>query len=287
MSNFALCYDNQADDATLTAGSWHATFVLDNLKDYRVPKFARSTDDAATSTKLRFALPAATYIQALALIGTNCSVGATYRWRLFSDAAFTTGIYDSGTLDLYPSGSMPNAQIPAGASNAGTGKPLQEEADRWQNNIVHLLGASSQHARYGELQITDTANAANYVQAGRLFIGKCFQPARNFAYGDGALRLTSRSGLERSRDGTPYYTAERPDFCIPVAFKWLTEDEALRLLDLQALVDIHGEVLAMWNPGETAYWWRRQVFGRLKELNPIEHPLFASYAAAFQVEGTL
>jgi hypothetical protein len=72
-----------------------------------------------------------------------------------------------------------------------------------------------------------------------------------------------------------------------VAFKWLTENEAMRLLDLQVNMGISGEVLAIWNPDEVAYWWRRQIFGRLKELNPIEHPLYATYAAAFQVEGGL
>lgn len=286
MANFTLCFGNKADGATLSTGSWSTQLNLTNLTDYRLRKVARSTDALAASTKFRFALTGPTYIQALALAATNCSVNATYRWRLFSDAGFTTQIYDSGTLDLYPTGSMPASQIPTGAANFGTTKPLQEEADRFQNNIVHLL-TTPMHARWGDLQITDTGNPDGYVEAGRLFVGQVFRPVRNHAYGDISFRPTSRTRLTRARDGTSYYSEERPDFCIPVAFKWLTEDEAMRLLDLQVHMGLSGEVLAIWNADQVAYWWRRQIFGRLKELNPVEHPLYATYAAAFQVEGTL
>lgn len=274
MSNFLLAYDNQADGATLSAGSWNASLPLDNLKNYVTSKKARSTNALAASTKLRFALAAAVDIGAVGLVATNASLAATYRLQLFSDSGFTVQIYDSGTVDVYPTGSL------------GAGKPTLAEAQRWQQNIFHILSASTS-ARYGELQITDTANTDGYFEAGRLFVGLKFQPTRNAAYGRAALRLTSRTGMVEAEDGTPYFNTRRPRFSIPFSLDWLTEAEAMVLLDMQALVDVHGEVLAMWDPGDIEYAYKRQVFGRLAQLDPIEHPLFATYATAFQVEGVL
>ncbi|HEY0915656.1 MAG TPA: hypothetical protein VGE22_12365 [Solimonas sp.] len=286
MSNFLIAYDNQADGATLTAGSYSASLPRDNLKDYRITKKARTTNATAGSTKVRFALTAPCEIGCVALIAGNASVDATYRLQLFSDSGFTTQTYDSGTVDAYPAGSMPNTEIHPDAPNYGTGKPTAAEIARFQRNIVHVL-SSAQYAQYGELQITDTTNAAGYLEFGRLFIGRVFEPQNNAAYGDVSLRLTSRSGKARARDGTPYFQQERPDFSVPFSLKWLTEAEAMRLVDMQALVDVHGEVLFLWDHEEPAYAFRRQVFGRLRELDPIEHPLYATYAASFQIEGTL
>lgn len=274
MSNFLLAYDNQADGATLTAGSWSASLPLANLKSYVLAKKARSADALAASTKLRFALTGAYSIGAVGLVATNASLAATYRLQLFSDSGFSVQVYDSGTVDVYPTGSL------------GAGKPTLAEARRWQQNIFHILSAATS-AQYGELQITDTANADGYFEAGRLFVGTTFQPTRNPAYGRAALRLTSRTSVVEAEDGTPYFTTRNPRFSIPFALEWLTEAEAMVLLDMQALVDVHGEVLAMWDPGDIEYAYKRQVFGRLAQLDPIEHPLFATYATAFQVEGVL
>lgn len=286
MGNFLIAFDNQADDATLTAGNYNGSLPRNNLKDYRVTKKARTASDSTTDTKVRFALAAPMHVGVVGLMGVNCSVDATSQLRLFSDSGFTTEIYDSEAVEMYPAGTIPYGQIPWGAPNWWTAKPLPAEIARFQRNLVHVL-PDAMYAQYGEIQITDTANSDGYIEAGRLFVGQTFQPKSNPQYGDASLRLTSRSSQTRARDGTPYFNTERPDFCLPFALKWLTEDEAMRLLDMQAIVDIHGEVLVMWDPDNVAYAFRRQVFGRLKELDPVEHPLFATYANAFQVEGVL
>lgn len=286
MSNFALCFENQADTATLSGGNYTVGLPRDNAKDYRLGKKARTVTTATTDTLMRFAFGAAVYVQAVALIATNASPNATFRVRLFSDAAFSVVVYDSTALTLYPSGSMPNSQIPAGAPNAGTGKPTAAEVSRFQNNINHLLSAP-QYAQYGEIAITDTANSAGYLEIGRLFVGRVFQPAKNPEYGAASLALTSRTELVEAFDGTPYFTYKKPRYSIPAAFKWLTQDEAMRALDIQAIADVSGEVLVIWDPTDVAYWWRRQLFGRLKQLDPIQYPLFSTYSGAFQVEGPL
>jgi len=282
-----IAWGNRIDStATLSGGTQATNFPRTNLADYRTSKVWRSGNALATSTLSRFALAAPQYIGLVGLMITNASVDATYRVRLFSDAGFTTTVYDSGTLDLYPLGTIPFGQIPWGAPNWWTGRPLAEEIARFQRNIWHKLGVA-QYARWGEIQVTDTANAAGYLQAGRLFVGQVFQPRFGLQAGKASMQLTARTQVQRARDGTPYFQTERPDFSLPFSLDALTDDEAARVLDLQATVDVHGDVFMAWDAHRRPYAFRRQVFGRLKRLDPIEHPSFALRSTAFQVEGTL
>jgi hypothetical protein len=285
LSNFKLAYGNQADDATLTAGSWNATLARDNLKSYILGKKARSTDATAASTKVRFALAEPAHIGVLGLMATNASVDATYRFQLFSDAGFTASIYDSGTTDVYPLGTIPFGQIPFGAANWWTGRPLAAEVARFQRNVVHVL-TNATYAQYGELQITDTTNPDGYFEAGRLFVGSVMQPAMHPEAGKISLRLTSRTESTRARDGTPYFNEFRPDVCLPFSWDWMDLDEGMRALDIQAIADTHGEVWAAWDTDDVRYLFRRQVFGRLKQLDTLERPAFAQFAMNFEVEGT-
>jgi len=286
VANFILAYANQIDDAVLSAGAWNAGFPRSELQQYSVKRQARTVDAAAASTVLRFALAAPAYIGALGFVATNASQDATYRYRLFSDAGFAAAIADSGTRALYPSGTIPFGQIPFGGPNWWTGQPTEAELARFQRNAIHVL-ANRIYAQYGELQITDTGNAAGYFRAGRVFVGSVFQSQWNPAYGKVSLRLQPRTEIARARDGTPYFNRWPADLCLPFALDWLSNDEAMKLLDVQAIADLHGEVFVAWDHEDPQYAFRRQVFGRLKQLDPIEHPLFATYATAFQVEGQI
>lgn len=287
MSSLLLGYDNQVDGATLTGGSWNSsTYARSMLQDYRLSRPARTLDALATSTKVRFALAAPAYVGLVGLMATNATVEATYRLKLFSDSGFTTSVYDSGTVDLYPMGTIPFGDIPWGAPNWWTGRPLAAEIARFQRNIVHPLSVA-QYAQYGELAVTDTSNPDSYLQAGRLFVGQAFRPTYGLQAGKAAISLSPRTTIQRARDGTPYFQEERADLSVAFSLDALTDSEAMRALDLQALADLHGEVYVAWDTSRPAYAFRRQVFGRLARLNPIEHPSFALRSAAFQVEGLI
>lgn len=282
-----LAYGNRIDDTTtLSGGAWESAYPRPNLADYRLSKIARTANALTTSTLMRFALADPQYIGLVGLMATNASVEAAYQVRLFSDSGFTTVQYDSGTLDLYPMGTIPQGQIPWGAPNWWTGRPLPEEIARFQRNIAHRL-TTAQYAQYGEIKITDTANADGYLQAGRLFVGQVFSPRYGLQTGKASQQLTPRTQVQAARDGTPYFQRERAAFSMPFSLDALTDDEAARVLDLQATVDLEGEVFMAWDANKRPWAFRRQLFGRLKRLDPIEHPSFALRSAAFQVEGIL
>jgi hypothetical protein len=286
MAKFTLGFDNRADLAFLSRGSWQDAYPLERLNDYRVPIKARTTDLLPASTQVAFELSEPCHVGIVGLMGTNASEKAAYRVTLYTSFDFATVIYDSGVRQLHPLGTLPYGTIAWGAPNWWTALPTSDEVSRFQNNVPHVL-TSPMWAQYGIVEIFDSTNPQGYFEAGRLFVGSIFQPQVNPQGGKTSVHLNSRSSVTRAKDGTPYKQIERPDLSMPFALDWLTRDEAMKILDIQAIVDIHGEVIAIEDPDDVTYAFRRQVFGRLAQLDPIEHSSMAVFEAAFQVEGNL
>ncbi|MGE4241729.1 hypothetical protein [Ramlibacter sp.] len=289
MKNFLVAYDNQADGATLSAApgsaAWQTPYPLINLQDYRVKKLAKTANAAVANTKFRFSLAAPAFISMLALANTNASVDARFQWLLYTDNTFTTAKYDSGVLDLYPLGTIPFGAIPWGAPNWWTGRPLPSEIALFQRNIAHVL-STWQYAQYGEFRLLDSANADGYFSAGRFMCAQAFQPRRNAQYG-AAVGLEPRTRVDVARDGTPYFDVMRANLVMPFAFPQLSAIEGMKKLQLDATVESHGEVFAIWDHSDPAYWFQRSLMGRLAKLDRVTHPKFANFETAFQVEGIL
>ena len=196
MSNLMLAWPNLADSAALSSGSWSAGLPLNNLKNRLISKAARSTNALAASTKFDADLGEAMAINAVGLIGTNLTTAATYRIRGASDAGFTSVLHDSGTV------------------SAATQTP----------NLIHAITAAIT-ARYWRVELTDTANPAGYVQAGRLFIGAGWQAAVNASFGTG-LGYESATVMEQSLGGVDYPDKRTPRRVFRFDLDWLTDAEA-------------------------------------------------------------
>jgi hypothetical protein len=81
MSNILLAYGNKATGATLSGGQWESLLPLDNLKNGRLGKVARSSTQGPSATQFRFDLAANCTLRALALVNHNLSTGALWRAR--------------------------------------------------------------------------------------------------------------------------------------------------------------------------------------------------------------
>jgi len=255
MSNLILGYNNLIDNATLSGGSWNGALPLSYVKNRYLSKVARSTNALAASTLIDIDLGSATAVQAFGAIRTNISAsGATYRLRGSNVSNFASGVYDSGTVSA-------NAQTP--------------------DLIVGL--PASVTARYWRLEITDTANAAGYVQIGRLFIGPALAPADNYSKG-AELGYQSRTGVQQSLGGVDHFDIRAGRRLFAFALDWLTEAEAHdQALELQRLCDIHGEVLLIRDPADTTYNQQRHFLGRLQQLSPLKNPYLTIHQAGFEV----
>lgn len=104
-----LGYGNLAGVATLGGGSWDADYPLDNLKNRRLFKKARS---ASTSATITISLPSAASIGIVALCSHNLTAAATVRVQ------GTT--FDSGTNTIYPGEDYAVIVDPAEASASWT-----------------------------------------------------------------------------------------------------------------------------------------------------------------------
>jgi hypothetical protein len=255
MSNLILGYDNLIDAATLSGGSWNASLPLANLKNRYLSKVARSVDDAAASTLVNVDLGSAKSVQAFGAIRTNISAsGATYRLRGSTVSNFASSVYDSGTVSAA-------AQTP--------------------DLIVGLSSAVS--ARYWRLEITDTLNAAGYVQIGRLFIGPALAPADNYSKG-AEIGYQSRTSVQQSLGGADHFDIRQGRRLFTFALDWLTDAEVFnQVLELQRICDIHGEVLLIRDPADVTYNQQRHFLGRLQQLSAIKNPYLTNHQAAFEV----
>lgn len=282
MGNSVLAYDNQIELATLSGGAW--TLALNNLKTKPLSQIARTTNALVGSTTFSAALPSPSLLGLLSLEGTNLSIAATYRWRTFSDAGQTAMLYDSGTLALYPANTivLPQSVTPPGS---WTGLPTLAEIARFQRAIRHVIPVPH-YAQYFRLDITDTANTAGYIQAGRAFAGRSLRPEVNLSHGT-TFQPIPRTEVLRAVSGEKFFSRKRADYAIAFSFDYLSEAEAMQALDLAVLCDLEGDVVFIWDPDEIASRFRKSIYGQLGRVDPIRYPNLIYRSAAFQVEGLL
>ena len=98
MADVVLLYEIFSDQAILSGGSWQ--LPLSNLQTADIAQVARSTNAANSSTIINFNLGSIQPIGGVAFGPANLSPGATWRLRLYSNAAMTVLTYDSGLLTV-------------------------------------------------------------------------------------------------------------------------------------------------------------------------------------------
>ena len=189
--NFLLGYANRIGSATISGGSWLAGAPASNVGTWALADTARSSDALSTSTKLRINHGGA--VTARVLVRHNLSSAATVRWMRGTTAG-GSDVADTGSVAAW-------AFTPRAYDGAVYDVPL--------------LQTEQTSAQYDEIEITDTGNAAGYVEIGRVFVGPAFDPDIGQAYGlrDGHTDLSTvgraHSGAHRSRARRPHTTAPR------------------------------------------------------------------------------
>lgn len=286
MANLILGAPNRIDGATLSGGSWAATLPLNNLKVRTIGKKARSANALAASTQFDVDLGASKNIRLFGAIAHNFSMAATYRLRGSTVANFATTVYDSGAgIPVWPV-VFPSGTIDWENDNWWSGQYTAEDVYGVNWNLIVVLPANTL-ARYWRLEIVDTANAAGYVEIGRVFIGPAWQPTYNCSYG-AALEWETPTTAQAALSGAEYFARRTPFRSQQFTLDWLTVDEALsQAYELQKRVGIDGEVLFIFDPADTVHAIRRQFLGRLRKLSPIEYPYFNTHQIAFEVKELL
>lgn len=244
IGNVRLVSPNEADAATLTASpAMVSTLPVTNLQDQARARVAR-TVGLPTPQYIYGNWSAVKQISAMALVRHNLTGAATLRLRLYAGNNQTGAVlYDSGAVQLgttYPWGSFAWGTVPWGASI------FREWPVAFYVFWFTAVGALS-----CELQMTDAANAAGYMEASRLFLGLYFEPAKNMSFG-ATMSWQEQSEQERSDGGTLRTDAKESYRRWEFDLSLLTQGERATLANIARRAGLRNDLFLSCYPGEGA-----------------------------------
>lgn len=291
MANLLIGWPNRVDEATLAGGSWQAAMPLANVKNRVLGVRARSANAATSSTRMTINLGRLRDVRCLALVNHTLSAPAKVRvLATEGDPAGTPGatLYDSGWVSAwdYGLGAWSLTTFEWADDRFWGGGFLPEEIEGYRATWVHAL-PSVVTAQWWQVQMDDTANAAGFVEVGRVFIGEAWEPEYNASYG-AALGYESRTGVEEAHSGAEYFDRRSAYRVWRGSLDWMSTDEAMtRALELDRRLDVSGEVLFVLDRDDTRNMLRTSFLGRLRRLTAIEHPYLDTHRKAVEIKELL
>jgi hypothetical protein len=221
-SSLKILYDNAADRCTLTAGS-EATPKSNLLTDSKSDVWRTAAGTVSTTLTATWASPEA--VSCVALPFCNLSQTATMRVRLYSDAAGTALVLDTGTK-LCAQG-LPMSLYGMSAAQAAS-------AYSYGGGTVARCFFTAVSVRKVVIDIVDGANLQGYLEAARLVIGDCFSTKYNVSYG---LETTWEDSTENKRTDAGNLVSD-----LGYKYKAVKAD------------------LEVMSPSERAAWWKLTGF---------------------------
>ena len=284
MSNTIIGYQNRIDAATFAAyGSWSTTLPLTNIKTRQLSKKARSTNAANSSTKLRFALDIDRIVSTLGVIAHNLTVSATWRYRVYSDSAYTTLVYDSGTLNVWPS--SPYGTYEWEDVHFWDLLPTDEEIAYYTKNIIYVV-PQIVAAQYYQIEFFDSTNTNGYVELGRIFVGQTYQPVLNMNLG-ASIGYESPTIIDTAMSGAEFFDRRESFRVANFTLDHLTYSESILNNDIMKISGTDLEVLYIWDSADALNLQRRSFLGRLKALSPILQPYNTRYQTTYEIKELL
>ena len=254
----------------LSNGAWASTLPLANLQSRVISKVARTVDATLASTKFDLVLAKQRRIRAFGIVNHNLSSNATYRISSYTDATFSTVIYDSGFMPAWPE-VYPFDTLEWEDDNYWTGQTLEEDRVGYNLALPTVL-ATATFAQYFRFEFSDPLNPAGYLQFGRLFLSGEWQPVVSMSKG-ASIGYETKTVVDEAISGAEYFDHRTPYRVAKFTLSWMSEDEAMtRAFDMQRVVGIDGEVFYMWDINDTVHRLRRTFIGRLRTMSPIEAP---------------
>lgn len=286
VATITLAWNNRTDAGTVSGGSWLTTLPLVNLQNRQVQRVARSSNATNASTQFTIDLGQARAIGVVALVVHNISVLGRVRITASDTSGFVTTYYNSGWIDVWPAGMIPQSLLEWEEDNFWLGTLSANARAGYQSPFIHLL-PSSQSLRYWKVEVDDTTNADGYVQIGRLFMAATWVPTVNYSYGAG-LGYEDPTPVDTSLSGAEFFDVRSRFRLFNFELQYIGNAEVYaQALELQRLAGTSGEVLVVPDSADAANQPARAFVGRLARLAPITQPQPTAFTCAFQIKELL
>ena len=278
-NNMIISSTNYSDGGTLTVDDEVATLPASNLQDQQIVKIWRNTQ---TSAQIDVDFGQQRIIDFMALIRHNISQTGTIRWRLSTVSNFSTTVYDSGTIDAWPIVEE-FGTLPWGVFQWG-GRLNPEVAAEYTISSFDVLTTAVQ-ARYLRIDISDSLNADGYLQAGRLIAGPSYRPSVNYANGV-QFEFVDESRITKSRGGQTFVDEVERYRVMRFELINLPENEMFGNVfnSIDRLRGVSKDILVIPQPAKSSTWITQNIYGRIRQTQPITNSALTYYGRMIEVE---
>lgn len=177
-------------------------------------------------------------------------------------------LHTSSMVKVWPDGVIPQQLLEWEEDNFWFGTLSAAARAGYQTPFIYRLPAT-QLAGSWYTEIFNTQNSDNYVQIGRLFLGKSWSPSVNYTYGAG-LVYEDPTIIERSLSGAEYFDIRSRFRVFDFDLQYIVASEAYgAVLELQRLAGTSGEVLVIADPDDAANMPKRAFVGRLLSIGSV------------------
>lgn len=284
MSNTIIGYQNRIDAATFAAyGSWSTTLPLTNIKTRSLSRKARSTNATNSSTKLRFALDSSRIIGSVAIVNHNMQKDATWRYRVYSDSGYSTLVYDSGTINVWPL--MPFGSYEWEDDNFWDLQLSDEEIALFTKTLTYVPD-TIESAQYYQIEFFDSTNTDGYVELGRIFVGSIYQPTLNMNLG-ASIGDETNTVVDVALSGAEFFDRRTSYRVAQFTLDHLTYNESIINGDIIKISGVDAEVVYIYDDNTALDLHRRAFLGRLRALSPISQPYNTRYQTTYEIKELL
>lgn len=163
---------------------------------------------------------------------------------------------------------------------------------------TNLILNSAQIGGSGTFSDWNIINGDNYLEIGRIILGKAIEPTYNPEYGDFAMGFADLTEVTNASDCTEYYNFKPRMRVVSSNFKHLTKPEALSgFLDAQRELGISGELMFAFSKPEyivgtnsninmtkDANHYLHTFLGHFTSLNKVTHAYYGGYENNIEIK---
>lgn len=284
MTNILFLYDCQSDKGTIAGGSWQTGLPLANLKSERLEKVARSTSVSPSSTLMRVDLPSPHDMRALALGPSNLSTSYSRRIRAYADSDRTELLHDSGWARGAPQAPWNTLDWSSPAFWDGVSPRDDEERGLW----LIYVPAEPVVAQYWTIEIDDSANPAGYVEFGRLFMGRHWQPALNYMFSNNGLSFQDNSVKASTLAGNQMAWRRVNPRVFQCGWDHIAKNKLFGdAYEFQRRIGFDREVFVIPDPQDTEFIQRRAFLSRATRMDALSLAVFNHGSTGFEFREVL